>query len=399
MPTPFPRRILIAPSGFKESLDAEAVAAAISSGVRRVLPGAIIRCLPIADGGEGTAATLATATGGRRIPCRVTGPIGHEIDSHFAMLGGSSEGSAVVEMAAAAGLRLVPPDQRDPGATTTYGVGQLIAAALDNGARRILVGCGDSGTSDGGAGALQALGVRVVDGDDRDLPAGGASLTRAARLDLTGLHPALRDGEVSITLALNQHNVLTGPRGVARIFGPQKGATAEQVEQLSQALDTWAAVLQHDCLPSAREVNFATGPGTGASGGLGAGLAAVGATLMPRFEALLDSGLAGIDLDGALDDSELVITAEGAIDYQSPKGKVPAEVARRAVKRGLPVVALAGTLGKGAKDVYDIGIAAMSSLVPGPMTLQEAVANSEALLAGAAENLMRTLVLGAALVQ
>ncbi len=397
MTTHFPRRILIAPSGFKESLDANAVAAAISAGVRRVLPGAIIRTMPIADGGEGTAATLATSTGGHLVDCDVTGPTGEPVAAHFAMLGGPSQGTAVVEMAAAAGLRLVPRDQRDPGLTTTYGVGQLIAAALDQGAEHILVGCGDSGTSDGGAGALQALGARVLDAEGREVPRGGANLAHAAHLDLSSLHPRLR--EVDITLALNPHNVLTGERGVARVFGPQKGATPEQVEQLSAALENWAAVLERDCLPQARNVDFATGAGTGASGGLGAGLAAIGARLTPRFEALLDSGLAGIDFDAALADSELVITAEGAIDYQSPRGKVPAEVARRAADHGIPVVAVCGTLGKGARDVYDIGIGAMNSLVSGPMSLQEAVDHGEELLVDAVENLMRTLTLGAAMVQ
>lgn len=392
-----PQRILVAPSGFKESLDAAAVAAAIGAGVRRALPGATVKAVPIADGGEGTAETLASATGGHLVPIRVTGPVGKQVDSHYAMLGGEASGTAVVEMAAAAGLRLVPRDQRDPGTTTSYGVGEMIRAAIDSGATKILVGCGDSGTSDGGMGALQALGARILDAQGREVPAGGNHLGRIDRLDLEGLHPAVAEGKIQITMALNQHNVLTGARGVARVFGPQKGATPAQVEEMSAGFERWASVLRRDALEVAGSTDFATGLGTGASGGLGAGLAAIGAILMPRFEAILDSGLAGIDLDSMLRGADLVITAEGAIDFQTPKGKVPAEVARRASLHGVPVVALAGTLGRGCRDVHDIGIDAIASIMPIPMTLQEAVDDGERLLIEAAERFMRTIILGASM--
>ncbi|MGX1592041.1 glycerate kinase family protein [Glutamicibacter sp. NPDC055491] len=392
-----PQRILVAPSGFKESLDAAAVAAAIGAGVRRALPGATVKAVPIADGGEGTAETLACATGGHLVPMAVTGPVGQQVESHYAMLGGEAAGTAVVEMAAAAGLRLVPRDQRDPGTTTSYGVGELIAAAIDAGASKILVGCGDSGTSDGGMGALQALGARILDANDHEVKAGGNYLGSVDRLDLSGLHPALAAGNVRITMALNPHNVLTGPRGVARVFGPQKGATPEQVEIMSAGFERWASILRRDALESSRSTDFALAPGTGASGGLGAGLAAVGAVLLPRFEAILDSGLAGIDLDSMLRGADLVITAEGAIDFQTPKGKVPAEVARRAALHGVPVVALAGTLGRGCRDVHDIGIDAIASIMPIPMTLQEAVDDGERLLIEAAERFMRTIILGASM--
>ncbi|MHA7207865.1 glycerate kinase family protein [Arthrobacter sp. MDT1-65] len=387
-----PQRILIAPSGFKESLDAETVARSIAAGVRRVLPGVQITAVPIADGGEGTAATLAAATGGVLVPVNVTGPVGKPVESHFARLGGSATGTAVVEMAAAAGLRLVPRGQRDPGATTTYGVGELIRAALDEGIRTIVVGCGDSGTSDGGAGALQALGARVLDGKGRELPFGGSALIKAEHLDLTDLHPAL--GEATLVLACNQHNVLCGRNGVARVFGPQKGASPEQVEKLAKAMRQWARVLERDGL--ATGVDYRTGPGTGASGGLGAGLAALGARLVPRFEALIDSGLAGLDLDALMRRADLVITAEGAIDFQTPNGKVPAVVARRAQLAGVPVLALAGSLGRGAPDVHDIGIDAIASIMTIPMNLEDAVANGEQLLIEATERTMRLLLLGAA---
>ncbi|MDG4864800.1 glycerate kinase, partial [Streptomyces sp. T-3] len=307
-------RIAIAPSGFKESLSAQAAAEAIAEGVRRVLPHAETDLIPLVDGGEGTAVALAAATGGRLVGLQATGPVGEPVGTHFAVL---DSDTAVVEMAAVAGLSLVPHTLRDPGTTTTYGVGELIRAALDTGVRRILVGCGDSGTSDGGAGALQALGARLLTADGKELPYGGAQLTRLDRIDTTGLDPRLKD--VELLVACNPFNILCGERGVARVFGPQKGATPEQVEQLSAGLEHWAYVLERDlgCTTDLR-----SGSGTGASGGLGAGLAALGAVLKPRFEVLLDH----LNLDARLARADLVLTAEGALDFQTPRGKVPAEV-------------------------------------------------------------------------
>lgn len=392
-----PQRILIAPAGFKESLDANAVARAIAAGVRRATPGAFIKAIPMPDGGEGTAAMLAESTGGRLVAKTVTGPVGQPVDSHFALLGGSAKGVAVVEMAAAAGLRLVPRDMRDPTATTTYGVGELILAALEHDIHTILIGCGDSGTSDGGLGALQALGVRVSDAQGQECGRGGRCLSQVAALDMDGLPEALKTGKVKMVMALNAHNILTGERGVARVFGPQKGATPEQVVALERGFENWAQKLAAYALPQARATDFAKGQGTGASGGLGAGLAAIGAQLVSRFEALLDSGLAGFDLNELLKKADLVITAEGAIDFQTPRGKVPAEIARRASDVGVPVVALAGTLGKGAQDVYDIGIDVIASIVPIPMSLEQAIHEGERLLIEATERLMRTLLLGASM--
>lgn len=390
-----PQRILVAPSGFKESLSAEAVAAAIAAGIRRVIPGIHVDEYPVPDGGEGTARVLAATTGGRLEPLTVTGPVGVPVNAHWARLGGVAEGTAVVEMAAAAGLSLVPRDQRDPGRTTTYGVGELIAAALDSGATRIIVGCGDSGTSDGGAGALQALGVRILDVEGADLPHGGAELARATRLDFEGAHPRL--GEVEIVLACNIHNVLCGERGVARVFGPQKGASPADVEELSAALDHWAALLTRDA-PHGNSLDLRLGAGTGASGGLGAGLAAAfGAQLAPRFEVLLDPSLSRGDLTELMSAADLVITAEGAIDVQTPRGKVPAEIALRAQTLGVPVLGIAGTLGAGAPDVHDIGIGAIASILTSPMPLEQAVAEGEALLRDAAERSMRLILLGSAL--
>lgn len=394
-----PHRILIAPSGFKGSLEADTVADAIAAGIRRVIPGVNTITLPIPDGGEGTAKMLAKSTEGRLVPTRVTGPVGQQVDSHYALLGGEQQGVAVVEMAAAAGLSLVPQDLRNPAETTTYGVGQLIAEAISNPeVHTVLVGCGDSGTSDGGAGALCALGARILSASGQEIPLGGSALPQADRIDYSGLHPRLH--EVRLVLALNQHNILTGPRGVARVFGPQKGATPEQVEQLDEALTHWADVLTRtyqEKTGSTAPFSFHTGAGTGASGGLGAGLAFLGAELTPRFEALIDSGLAGINLNEEIKYADLVVTAEGAIDFQTPKGKVPAEIASRAQNYGAPVLALAGSIGKKAYRVHDAGIDAFASIIPLPMDLEDALVNGEQLLTDSAERTFRMILLGASL--
>ncbi|NGO13289.1 glycerate kinase [Streptomyces sp. HC44] len=382
-------RFAVAPSGFKESLSAQAAADAIAAGVRRVVPDAEVDLIPLVDGGEGTAAALAASTGGRLVALPATGPVGEPIGTHFALLG--ARDTAVVEMAAVAGLSLVPRSLRDPGATTTYGVGELIRAALDTGVRRILVGCGDSGTSDGGAGALQALGARLLDVDGFELPHGGRELTRLHRIDPTGLDPRL--AEVELLVACNPYNVLCGERGVARVFGPQKGATPAQVEELSAGLENWAYVLTRDVLTRDLSVtsDLYGGPGTGASGGLGAGLAALGARLLPRFDVLLDH----LDLDARLARADLVLTAEGALDHQTPRGKVPAEVARRAKLHGRPVLALAGTLGKGAHTVP--GVDAFTGILPAPMALAEALVRASELLTDATERALRMILLGAGL--
>ncbi|GAA3197683.1 glycerate kinase [Streptomyces virens] len=375
-------RVVVAPSGFKESLSAPAAADAIAAGVRRVLPDAEIDRIPLVDGGEGTASALAAATGGRLVELAATGPVGDPVGTHFALLG--SGDTAVVEMAAVAGLSLVPRIRRDPGATTTYGVGELIRAALDRGVRRVLVGCGDSGTSDGGAGALQALGARLLDADGFELPYGGRELHRLVRIDPAGLDPRLAD--VELLVACNPFNVLCGERGVARVFGPQKGATPAQVEELSAGLENWARVLTRDLAGTGTDLRH--GPGTGASGGLGAGLAALGGSLLPRFQVLLDH----LDLDARLARADLVVTAEGALDHQTPRGKVPAEVARRAKLSGRPVLALAGTLGEGAHEVP--GVDACHGILPAPMALTEALVRGAELLTDATERALRMIVLG-----
>jgi glycerate 2-kinase len=376
--------VLIAPSGFKESLSAKQAADFIANGVQRALPGSRIVKAPMADGGEGFTEALVDATGGEIRELTVTGPVGQSVKSFFGILGDRDEKTAVIEMAAAAGLRLVPRDQRNPMLTTSYGVGELISAALDAGCKRILLGCGDSGVNDGGAGMVQALGARLLDCWGHEIGRGGGELNRLCKIDLARLDPRLK--YTQLDAAVNWHNVLLGERGVARVFGPQKGASPDQVRTLEAAMQRYASLVR-----TANGIHVGTLPGAGASGGLGAGFAGLlGGTLHPRYNIVMQY----LELDALLDDADLVITAEGSIDGQTPFGKVPAEVATRAKRRGLPVIALAGTIGKGSRANFGVGIDAFASILRRPCSLDEAIANAEELLTRAAEDSIRMISVG-----
>jgi len=382
-----PFTVLVAPSGFKESLSADEAADCIASGVRCAFPGALILKAPMADGGEGFTKALVTATGGALHPVTVTGPVNDPVAAHFGFLGGCSEPTAVIEMAAAAGLSLVPRDRRDPCLTTSYGVGELVRAALDQGARRILLGCGDSGINDGGAGMAEALGIRLLDKNGQPLPRGGAALADLASIDMSGRDPRLDD--VRIDAAVNWHNLLLGERGVARVFGPQKGATPAQVEILADAMETYAAAIRRTT-----GIEVGTAPGGGASGGLGAAiLGLAGGRLHPRYDIVMQY----LELDRFMATADLVITAEGSLDGQTPFGKVPAEVAQRAKRMGVPVIALAGTLGKGVRLNFEHGIDAFASILSRPCSLEDAISSAPKLLARAAEDAVRMVMVGMSL--
>lgn len=377
--------ILIAPSGYKECLEADRVAAAIATGVRAADPSAAVQCLPLVDGGEGFASGMAAATGGTVHIVTVIGPVGEPVEAVLGELGECGGPTFAVEMAQAAGLRLVPADARDPMITTTYGVGELILTALDRGAQRILVGCGDSGTNDGGAGMVQALGCALLDEHERPVGPGAGGLLDLRRIDLSGRDPRL--DEVTIEAALNITTRLCGERGVARVFGPQKGADQDAIARMEAALENYAAIVERDCGMAVADM-----PGGGASGGLGAGLAALaGATLRSRYDVVLPH----FDLDRHLDWAHLVLTAEGGIDLQTPHGKIPVEIARRAKLRGLPVIALAGQVDARARVVYEHGIDAYFSTTVRPSTMASAMADAEETLALTAENVMRAVAVGA----
>lgn len=379
-----PLTVLVAPSGLKEALSAPAVTRAIAAGVRRAIPGARILEVPMVDGGEGFTEALVERTGGTLHRVRVTGPVGVPVDAGFGLLGGDKRSTAVIEVAAAAGLALVPIGQRDPRRTTSYGVGELILAAIDRGADDILIGCGDSGVNDAGAGMAQALGIRLRDAAGNDIGLGGGALARLERIDFFNRDARL--GSVRIRAAVNWQNVLLGERGVTRVYAAQKGASAKQIAELEQALENFAA-----CIETATGSDIWHAPGTGASGGLGAGLVAfAGATLHPRFDLLLGY----TDFERHLAEADIVLTAEGELDGRSVLGKIPGEVGRRAAARGIPVIALAGAIGQGGDIVLDHGIDAYASITDGCYSREEAIRNSAALLERAAESTMRMVAAG-----
>ncbi|TSD84337.1 glycerate kinase [Mycobacterium sp. KBS0706] len=374
--------VLIAPSGFKEGLGVREVADAMARGVRQAAPRAKITRVPMIDGGEGFTEMMVELTGGELHPVTVTGPVGQIVEAGIGFLGGRRKRVAVIEMAAAAGLRLVPKSLRDPTLTTSHGVGELIRAALDLGAERILVGCGDSGINDAGAGMAQALGVRLLDASERPIPGNGAALPSLHRIDLSGRDPRLE--RVRIDVAVNPYNMLLGEAGVARVFGPQKGATPDQVALLERGLKTFVRIVRRDL-----GIEVATLTGGGASGGLGAGLHAfAGARLHPRFDLILRH----IDLDRRLAKADLVMTAEGGIDGQTRYGKVPAEIALRAKRYGLPVLALAGTVGTGADATREVGIDAVFGILKRPCSLEDAIRETDAMLAETAEQAVRLML-------
>lgn len=369
-------KLVIAPDSFKESLSAPEVAAAIARGWSRARPLDEILLRPMADGGEGTVDAVLAATGGERRECAVRGPLGAPVQAHWGWL---EEGAAVIEMAAASGLHWVAPQQRDATRTTSYGTGELIRAALDAGARKIILGLGGSATNDGGMGLLQALGVRFLDERGEPLGDGGAALAGLHAIDLAGLDPRLAGVEVEVAADVN--NPLCGEHGASAVFGPQKGASPEQVRQLDAALARYAEV-------AARTLgqDHSLFPGVGAAGGLGfAALAFLRARFRPGVELVAEvSGLAE-----ALRGADLAITGEGRLDEQSLHGKTPIGVARLAREAGVPLIALAGSLGKGYGRLHEAGIAAAFSLVPGPISLAEAMAGAAGELEARAEELAR----------
>ena len=370
-------KVCIAPDSFKESLSAAEVAEAIRRGVLKVAPGAQTVIVPMADGGEGTVRALVDATGGEFVRETVTGPLGGKVQAHYGLLGEGE--TAVIEMAAASGLPLLPPDERNPMLTTTFGTGELIRSALDRAVKHIIVGIGGSATVDGGAGMAQALGAKLLDEKGEEIGFGGGELRRLERIDLSGLAP--RVASVEVEVACDVTNPLTGPEGAARIYGPQKGATPEMVEALERNLAHLAHVIANDLGKDVCDL-----PGAGAAGGLGAGLVAfLGAKLKPGVEIVIEASGLREKMKGC----HLVITGEGQLDEQSAFGKTIDGVAGVAKGLGIPVVAIAGSLGKGCEKVLGRGVSAYFSTVPGPGSLQEALTEAAEFLERTAEQVMR----------
>ncbi len=371
-------KITVAPDSLKESLGAPEAARAIARGLRRADPGVDLALVPMADGGEGTTEAMVEATGGTRRRARVRDPLGRPVEAAWGLCGDGR--TAVVEMAAASGLELLSPEERDPMLTSTWGTGELIREALDAGAARIIVGIGGSATVDGGTGMAAALGVRFLDADGASIPdPRGGRLADIARIDASGLDARLE--EVEVVVASDVTNPLLGPDGAARVYGPQKGATPAQVEELERGLSGLSDAIR---LSLGRDV--ADLAGAGAAGGLGAGLVAfLGATLQSGAETVAEA----VGLRDRMAGSDLVITAEGRLDGQSAFGKATACVASIARELGIPAVALAGSLGPGCDRLHAHGVDAFLAIPDGPMSLDEATGRAGPLLERAAESVLR----------
>ncbi len=369
-------KVVVAPDSFKESLSAREVADAIATGLRRAAPECEIVTVPVADGGEGTVQAIVDATGGQIHQRQVTGPLGQPVQAGFGITGDGL--TAVIEMAWASGLPLVPEKKRNPLYTNTFGTGELIREALKMGVERILIGIGGSATVDGGVGMAQALGVRFRCRDG-EVGFGGGELGRITSIDMSARDARLAG--VTIEVACDVDNPLVGPTGAAVVYGPQKGATPEQVKVLDANLAHLAGIIEHDLGKRVAHL-----PGSGAAGGLGAGLVAfLDAKLRPGVEIVLET----VRFDEKLAGAQLVITGEGKLDGQSVFGKTPVGVARAAKRRGVPVIALAAVLDSGYEAVYQVGIDACFAISDRPMTKEDSMRRAAELLAKTAENVMR----------
>lgn len=364
-------KIVIAPDSFKESLSAMQVAEAIEQGFSEIFPQAEYIKLPMADGGEGTVESMVAATGGERVHVNVTGPLGLPVNGFFGWMGDGE--TAVIEMAAASGLHLVAPEQRNPLVTTSFGTGELILAALNQGARKIILGIGGSATNDGGAGMMQALGAHFHDIDGKELHVGGAALAQLASVDLSQLDARL--AQTDILVACDVDNPLCGAKGASAVFGPQKGATPERVKLLDAALQHYGEKIE---LATGKSVlNVA---GAGAAGGMGAALfGLLNARLQPGIEIVTEA----LKLADAVQGADLVITGEGRIDSQTIHGKTPVGVARVAKRYDIPVIAIAGGMTPDYSVVHQHGLDAVFSVLNRIQTLPEA-------LEGARENVRVT---------
>lgn len=371
-------KVLIAMDSFKGSCSSLEAGNAVAEGVRRVYPLANVTVLPIADGGEGTGASLAAALGGTTHWVTVLDPLGRCIKAPFYLL---PNATAVVELATASGLTLLTEPERDPEITSTHGTGQLIQAALNAGARKLIIGLGGSATNDGGAGLARALGVRFFDEMDQELAPGGAELSRLQRIDVGQLDPRLQETEILVACDVN--NPLLGPRGASAVFGPQKGATPEQVLRLDSALANY-----HRVLADSLQIDLKDLPGAGAAGGTTIALLAFAkATLQPGIDVVLNT----LGFEKMLQGADLVITGEGRIDTQTLHGKVIMGIARRTKKHGVPLLALAGSVGPDTEALYEQGVTAMFPIAPGPISLQESMQRAKELLTDTAHRCLRLI--------
>ena len=375
-------KIVIAPQAFKGSLSALNVANAVQKGVRRIFPDAQILTCPVADGGDGTLETLVESSGGKIMETNVADPTGKPIVAQWGAMGDGN--TAVIEMARTSGLALLTLEERDPLNATTYGLGEIIVSALNIGFRKFIVGIGGSATNDAGAGMAQALGIRLMDREGRNLVFGGAALQNLSVIDTSSIDQRVLESNFQIACDVN--NPLTGPEGASAVYGPQKGATEENVRQLDSALGVFAEVTKRDLGKDISNLE-----GAGAAGGLGAGMIAfVEGHLRAGVDIVLDT----VNLAEKLESADLVITGEGSIDFQTVYNKAPIGVARMAKARGIPTIGISGMLGKNYQIVHNHGIDAALSIANGPISLEESLQNAPSLISEAVEESLRLISVG-----
>jgi glycerate kinase len=371
--------ILICPDKFKESLTATEVAESIQRGILKALPQAQCKSIPVADGGEGTVQALVKATGGRLVYKKAHDPLMRMIDSYFGVSGDNTK--AFIEMSAASGLALLQPSERDPLKTTTFGTGELILAAMNNGCREIIIGIGGSATVDGGTGMAQAMGVRFFDRDEKEIQACGGTMGMIEKIDMSGMDARL--AECRIEVASDVTNVLYGKEGAAFVFGPQKGADPGAVNELDKKLRHLAGIIKNQLN---KDIGFV--PGAGAAGGLGAGIMAfLNGNIRKGFELVADV----TGLSSWIEWADIVVTGEGKIDSQTLYGKAPVGVARMAASYKKPVIAFTGALGEGYDRLYEEGFLSVVPIADRPMTIEESMRNAAVLLEQAAERAFRIL--------
>ena len=377
-------KIILAPDSFKENLTSLQVAAALEKGVKRVLPKALCIKVPMADGGEGTVQSLVDATGGQFLRKRVTGPAGNSVSARYGMLADGE--TAVIEMAEASGLPLVSGKQKNPLKTTTYGTGELMLDAVQRGAKKIIIGLGGSATNDGGVGMAQALGVRFLNKQGKEITeyAAGGMLNKIASIDMKGLNPLIK--KTKIIVACDVNNPLCGKTGASNVFGPQKGATAAMVKTLDANLKHLSMVIKKDLKKDVLKLK-----GAGAAGGLGAGLVAF---TNAKMKSGVDIVIEATDLHKYLKGADLVITGEGRVDFQTAFGKTPSGVAKAARQHRVPTVAIGGGITDDANGVFKHGIDGLESACARDMSLEEAIGHSKAHLTNAAERVIRLVLIG-----
>ncbi|WLR51296.1 glycerate kinase [Bacillus tianshenii] len=374
-------KVVIAPDSFKESLTALEVAQCMEDGFKEVFPNAEYVKVPLADGGEGTVQSLVDATAGKIRTAIVTGPLGEKVSAFYGMLGDGK--TAVIEMAAASGLHHVHESERNPLKTTTFGTGELLLDAVREGAEHVIIGLGGSATNDGGAGMAQALGVRLLNASGEEIGYGGGALSELASIDRTNLNPLFHN--VTIEVACDVDNPLTGPKGASYVYGPQKGATESMMQTLDENLTHFAEIVSRDIGRNVRDVK-----GAGAAGGLGAGLLAF---LPCELRRGIDIVFEAVELEEKLSGADFVITGEGRIDHQTIYGKTPIGVAKAAKKYQLPVICIAGSIGDGSEVVYEHGIDTLFSVVNRPGTLQGALDHAKENIKSTTSNVARLMKL------